>query len=504
MSEQNLSAWRDYPVSDISNSGRPSMSSSPHTSRRFLCAVPPTGKFVREDRCQTPIKKLKTISLRPPIDILYCAGSIEAAGCPVLFRDYSAEDVGWDIFLADLVHFAPTDLILSITTLSLEKDVQAARLAKQHSSEIRTMAIGAHFNTLDIATLERFPVLDVVLRGEYEHACRELAQNVDESHILGATFRRNGEIVRNEPRPFEENLDAIPFPARHLANNSLYTRPDTGAIQTSIVTNRGCPFHCTYCLANQVAGTRNRYRSVENVMSEIRYCVETLGIKNFLFRSELFTQNKRWVIDLCRAIIASGLDISWACNSRVDTITPELLEWMHRAGCWIMAFGVESGEQATLDRVGKRAKVEDALTAVQMSRTAGIRSSVYLLIGLPWDDASTIDKQIAFAKRLDPDFLEIFYPYPFPGTALQQEAVQLGLIAPHEIPTVAYADPAMPTLHLTKDQLVYHRTRALRQFYLRPRTILRTVSRLRSIPEGLRYLRAGFEQLFVHRGESTT
>jgi radical SAM superfamily enzyme YgiQ (UPF0313 family) len=169
-----------------------------------------------------------------------------------------------------------------------------------------------------------------------------------------------------------------------------------------------------------------------------------------------------------------------------------------------MAFGVESGEQATLDRVGKRAKVEDALTAVQMSRTAGIRSSVYLLIGLPWDDASTIDKQIAFAKRLDPDFLEIFYPYPFPGTALQQEAVQLGLIAPHEIPTVAYADPAMPTLHLTKDQLVYHRTRALRQFYLRPRTILRTVSRLRSIPEGLRYLRAGFEQLFVHRGESTT
>lgn len=469
-----------------------------------MCAVPPTGKYVREDRCQTPIKKLKTISLRPPIDLLYCAGSIEATGCKVLFRDYSAEEVGWEAFLDDLATFSPTDIVLSITTLSLEKDLEAARLAKEHSPHIRTIAIGAHFNTLDKATLERFPVLDIVLRGEYEHACRELACNIDESRVLGATYRRDGEIHRNETRPFEENLDVIPFPARHLAKNSLYTRPDTGEIQTSIVTNRGCPFHCTYCLANQVAGTRNRYRSVENVMAEIQHCVETLGITSFLFRSELFTQNKRWVIDLCKSIISSGIKISWACNSRVDTITPELLEWMRRAGCWIMAFGVESGDQATLDRVGKRAKVEQALAAVDMARAADIRSSVYLLIGLPWDDATTIDKQISFAKRLDPDFLEIFYPYPFPGTALQKEAVELGLITPDEIPTVAYADPAMRTLHLTKDELVYHRTRALRQFYLRPRTILRTVSRIRSLPEALRYFRAGFEQLFVHHGESAT
>jgi anaerobic magnesium-protoporphyrin IX monomethyl ester cyclase len=480
------------------------MTTSSTNPRRFLCAVPPTGKYVREDRCQTPIKKLKTISLRPPIDLLYCAGSVEAAGCQVLFRDYSAEELSWDDFLQDLATFLPTDLLLSITTLSLEKDLEAARLAKEHSHDIRTIAIGAHFNTLDRETLERFSVLDVVLRGEYEHACRDLASDVDLSQVLGATYRRDGVIHQNETRPFEENLDALPFPARHLAKNELYTRPDNGAIQTSIVTNRGCPFHCTYCLANQVAGTRNRYRSVENVMAELTYCVETLGIANFLFRSELFTQNKRWVTDLCKAIIASGLKISWACNSRVDTITPELLGWMRRAGCWIMAFGVESGDQETLDRVGKRAKVEDALAAIQMARAADIRSSVYLLIGLPWDDVAAIDRQISFAKRLDPDFLEIFYPYPFPGTALQREAIELGLIAPDEVPSVAYADPAMRTLHLTKEELVYHRTRALRRFYLRPRTILRTVSKLRSLPEALRYLRAGCEQLFVHQGESAT
>ena len=480
------------------------MTTSSTNPRRFLCAVPPTGKYVREDRCQTPIKKLKTISLRPPIDLLYCAGSVEAADCHVLFRDYSAEELGWDDFLQDLATFLPTDMLLSITTLSLEKDIEAARLAKEHSQSIRTIAIGAHFNTLDRETLERFPVLDVVLRGEYEHACRDLASNVDLPQVLGATYRRDGEIYQNKTRPFEENLDALPFPARHLAKNELYTRPDNGAVQTSIVTNRGCPFHCTYCLANQVAGTRNRYRSVENVMAELTHCVETLGITNFLFRSELFTQNKRWVTDFCKAIIASGLKISWACNSRVDTITPELLGWMRRAGCWIMAFGVESGDQETLDRVGKRAKVEDALAAIQMARAADIRSSVYLLIGLPWDDVAAIDRQISFAQRLDPDFLEIFYPYPFPGTTLQREAIELGLIALDEVPTVAYADPAMRTLHLTKEELVYHRTRALRRFYLRPRTILRTVSKLRSLPEALRYLRAGCEQLFVHQGESAT
>jgi len=474
------------------------------SSRKVLCVVPPTGKFVREDRCQTPIKKLKTISLRPPIDLLYCAGSLESAGCEVLFRDYAAEECAWGDYERDLQQFRPDLVLISITTLSLSPDLEAAVIAKRLSPTTRTAAIGAHFNVLDQEVLQQHPALDLCLRGEYEGTCAELGSGMPIPQILGVTWRpSSGEIIRNDARPFEQNLDSFPFPARHLARNELYTCPDTRKPQASIVTNRGCPFSCTYCLANQVAGTRNRYRTVENVMAEIRLCVETLGIRSFLFRSELFTQNKRWVIELCRQIIDAGLDIEWACNSRVDTVNEELLSWMRRAGCWVMAFGVESGDQATLDRVQKKAKVEDAFKAIAMCRAAGIRSSIYLLIGLPWDTHASISAQGKFARELDPDFLEVFYPYPFPGTPMHRLAEESGLIEPGEFPAQAYSDPVMPTQHLSIEELKQLRTRLLRSFYLRPRFIVRTLGRIRSLPELFSYVRAGTGQLFsVAEGEA--
>ncbi|MBI3735866.1 radical SAM protein, partial [Candidatus Sumerlaeota bacterium] len=406
---------------------------NPHL--KVLGIVPPTGKFIREDRCQTPIKHLKTIALRPPVDLLYAAGSFEAAGANCVVRDYPGEELGWSDLEKELRSFQPDMLVMSITTPSLHDDMKAAELAKQVDSKIITIAKGAHFNTLDVKSLEKYPALDVVLRGEYEETCRELAEGKPLSEIQGLTYRAGGDrIVKNPDRPFVDNLDAIPFPARHLAKNDLYRRPDTGELQTTILTNRGCPFHCIYCLANQVSGTKNRYRSVENVMGEIRECVEKHGIRNFLFRSDLFTQNKKWVINLCKAIIDSGLNIEWASNSRVDTVNPEVLGWMKKAGCWIIAFGVESGNQETLDKIDKSAKAEDAFKAVQMVREAGIKSSVYLLIGLPWDTRETIAEQMEFARKLNPDVLEYFYTYPFPGTPLYDVCVKEGLIKEGDIP----------------------------------------------------------------------
>ena len=230
-------------------------------------------------------------------------------------------------------------------------------------------------------------------------------------------------------------------------------------------------------------------------MAEIRECVEKHGIRNFLFRSDLFTQNKGWVIELCQAILASGLKIAWACNSRVDTITPEALDWMKRAGCWIIAYGVESGDQATLDRINKKAKVEDAERAIAMTRRAGIRSSIYLLMGLPWDTPELIDKNVRFAKRLDADFFEIFFVYPFPGTPLYATFVELGLLRDGEIPRAAYAEPAIPGLTLGIEEFTKLRKRAMRQYYLRPRFILRTLAGARSPREIGNYIKYGVRML---------
>lgn len=464
--------------------------------KRVFCIVPPTGRFIREDRCQTPVEKLRTVALRPPIDLLYAAACFEEKGAECRMVDYPAEDWGWERLEADLEAFAPDMVVMSITTPSFEADMKAASLVKRVLPSAVTVAKGAHFNTLDMQALEAHRDLDAGLRGEYELTCKELAEGKPLAEIEGLTWRdSDGRIVRNPPRGLPDDLDQIPYPARHLARNELYLRPDTGEAQTTLVTNRGCPFSCTYCLANQVSGLKNRYRSVDNVLGEIRECVEQHNVRNFLFRSDLFTQNKKWVRELSEGILDLELDISWACNSRVDTINPEVLGYMKRAGCWIIAFGVEKGDDESLEKINKKATVEQARKALAWTREAGIKRSMYLLFGLPDDDEAVLESDIRFAKEVDPDFLEIFYPYPFPGTPLYQEAVEKGLIRDGEIPREAYGMPAMATTKIPIERLARLRTEGLRKFYMRPRFVARTLAGVRSPREFMNFTRYGMVQL---------
>lgn len=469
-------------------------------SARALLIVPPTGRFIRESRCQTPIDELKTIALRPPIDLLYAAAAFERGGAECRLTDYPAEGLGWDDLRREIEAFQPTFLIIEATTPSLEKDLETAAVAKAVAPDIVTVAKAAHFNIFDREAFDGRPALDAVLRGEYEWACEELARGETFESIAGLTWRDrsaggDGAVRRNPDRPFEPDLDKFPFPARHLIKNELYIRPDTGEPQTTVVTNRGCPYGCVFCLAGQVAGKKNRYRSADNVVAELRECVERHGVRSFLFRSDLFTQRKEWVVDLCRAIIDAGLDIDWAANSRVDSLDEEMLGWMKRAGCWILAFGVESGVPEHLRLMRKKVEPEQSVRAIRLARKAGILSSVYMLMGMPWESEASIRANIRFFSRLDADFTEIFYIYPFPGTPLYELAVSEGLLAPGEIPADAYAAPAMATRHLTREQLAQWRKRALRRFYLRPRYLSRTLWRAVRERTLLNYIRYGFQEL---------
>lgn len=471
--------------------------------RRVLLLVPPTGLFIREDRCQTPIEELKTVALRPPIELMYTAAMFERGGCECRLRDYPAERLSWDKLAEEIREFQPDLLLISATLPSLESDLQAATLAKEIDPAIITAAKGAHFNIFDRETLTQFRHLDLVLRREYEYACLELAQGKPFNEIAGITFRNeNGEIIRNPERPFIENLDELPFPARHLVKNELYVRPDTMEPQTTVVTNRGCPYNCIFCLSGQIAGRKNRMRSVDNIVAELRECLTRFKIRNFLFRSDLFTANRQWVINLCQRLIdefssssTRTLPIQWSCNSRVDTLDEEMLDWMRRAGCWLIAFGVEKGSNEMLEKINKRTTIEAARRAVAMTKKAGIKSSIYLLFGLPWDTPEVLQQDINFAIELDADFLEIFYVYPFPGTPLYQQAIELGLLQPGEFPTSAYSAPAMPSLYLSREELMKWRRRALRQYYLRPRFIYRTLRRAGSLKAVANYARYGLIQL---------
>jgi radical SAM superfamily enzyme YgiQ (UPF0313 family) len=463
--------------------------------KKALLIVPPTGKYIREDRCQTPIEEFSTIALRPPIDLLYMGGTLEKAGVECRLRDYPAEELDWAAFESDFRQFLPDLLIMSITTPSLAKDMEACRIAKSIKPECLTIAKGAHFNLNDRGALETYPQLDLVFRGEYEMAVGEVALATDLGTVLGITWRNGTEIRQNEDRPLLLDLDLVPYPARHLARNELYFRPDTGAPQTSVVTSRGCPSKCIFCLAPKISGSRVRRRSPENILGELQECVERHGIRDFLFRSDLFTMDRKWVLDLCQLIVDARLDIRWSCNSRVDTLDDARLEAMKRAGCWLIAFGVESGSEELLKKMRKGASVDQARRAMDLCRKAGMKSSIYLLVGLPWETEETFRETSNLAVELNPDFLEIFYPYPFQGTELYDIAVREGLLEDGSFPEESYSRPSFKTYNFSIEELSHMRRRLLRRFYLRPGYIFRTLKSTRSPKVFANYVRYGVRQL---------
>ena len=464
--------------------------------KRVLLAIPPTGKFIREDRCQTPIDKLKTVVSRPPMDLMYMASGLEQKGVTCIIRDYPVLDLTWDAYRKDIQEFNPELIIICITTPSLPDDMEACKIAKEVKPSVIIAAKGAHFNTQDEKTLTKYPLLDICFRGEYEFIPGQLAQTDDWSTVKGITYRKGEQIIRNPDQGYIQDLDSIPYPARHLTDNNLYYRPDSGEPQTNIITNRGCPFLCIYCLSRQVAGNKLRARSPENILGEIRECVEKYNIRNFLFRSDTFTMDKKWTINLCNLIAGSGLNVQWTCNSRVDTIDEDRLIAMKKAGCWLIAFGIEAGTEEMLKNLKKGANLEQARAAMKLCKKVGIRTSIYLLIGTPWETKESFKQTIDFGLELDPDFVEFFYVYPFPGTDYYDEVVKLGLMKPGEFPDEAYDSPVIPSLKLTKDELATLRKIAIRRFLLRPGYILHTLKNVRSPKEIGNYIKYGLGQLF--------
>lgn len=463
--------------------------------KKALLIVPPTGLYIREDRCQTPIERLATVAPRPPIDLLYIAAVLEQAGVECQVRDYPMIKGDWGSLEQDLRNFHPDILILSITTPSIENDLIAAEIAKKIDPEIITIAKGAHFNYLDKATLSQFPSLDIVTRGEYELTFKDIVTQSDLTQVLGITYSVNGKIYRNPDRPFLENLDELPFPARHLIDNKMYVRPDTGEPQTTLIAHRGCPFQCIFCLSTQVAGTRLRLRSPENIIKEIQQCISSFGIKNYLFRADTFTLNKNWTMELCQKIKQAKLDIAWSTSTRVDAVDEQLLKEMKSAGCWLLAFGIETGDNSILELIGKKNSLEEARQAIKLCKKVGIKTSLYFLLGLPWESEKTFNTTVSFAKELNPDFVEFFYVYPFPGTKLYQYVVDHGLLKPGEIPKTAYDGPAFPSFYLSLSELAKLRERALLSFYFRPGYLIRTLKNAGSFKQMFNYIRYGIKQL---------
>ncbi len=460
-------------------------------SKRILLIYPPSPVLNREDRCQQPTKELLVIPPLPPTDLMYLAAIAEQAGFKAKIKDYS---LGGD-FIKDVQDFAPDYILANVATPTFKSDMEALAKAKSVLPSAKIIVKGATFLTYNINVIYENPFIDYVIMGEPELTLKEILEGIPNKDILGICYSENNQGVKNELRPFNEDLDSLPFPARHLVDNSIYTRPDNGKVQGVIKVSRGCPYHCFFCLATPVSGAKVRMRSAENIIAEIKECVEKYNIKNFVFWSDIFNINRDWTIDLCKKIIDSGLKITWSANTRANTMDDEMASYMYKAGCRLASIGVESGSQEVLDNIGKKITLDDIRNTVKILKKNKIKIYNYFVIGLPWETEKTVEETIKFAIELDSNFISFYTAAPLPGTRFFAYAMMNKLVDSNLDFDSAYYVPTVRSHELSKERIFELHKQAVRRFYLRPKFILKTLLELRSFVEFKNYFKAGISLL---------
>ncbi len=460
-------------------------------AKKILLIYPPSPVMNREDRCQQPTKDLLVIPPLPPTDLMYLASIAEQQGLEAMIRDYS---LGGN-FEEDLKEFKPDYLLLNVATPTLQSDLDCLKIAKKICPKIITIAKGAVFLTFNSEILLKNKALTYIISGEAEETLKELLSgDVEINDILGL-WHRDGLVAKfNGVRPFIQNLDELPFPARHLIDNNIYRRPDNNNVQAVIKVSRGCPHHCFFCLATPTSGSKVRMRSPENIIAEIRECITKYNIKNFIFWSDIFNQDREWTMNLCKKIIDSGLKFTWSANTRADTADERMAKYMHKAGCRLVSIGVESGSQYILDKIGKGTTINEIRDTVKAFKKAKIKVYNYFVIGLPWDDEDTINETINFAIELDSDFVSFYTATPLPATRFYHY-VKNELHEEIESFENSYYEPCISTYLLSKERILELHKRAVKAFYLRPLYILKMLVKIRSFYEIKSYFMAGMKIL---------
>jgi radical SAM superfamily enzyme YgiQ (UPF0313 family) len=351
----------------------------------------------------------------PPLGLAYVAAALRLAGHDVEILDAYALDWSWARFGQHIAAARPAVLGLSAMTPVADVAAQAARLARPHVGRI--LLGGPHPTAVHHAVFDEMPELDAAIAGEAEESAPALlawwAGGSAGPPPPGALLR-GWPLVEAEPPA----LAQIPLPARDLLPMGSYryllaTRPGFATMLTS----RGCPFSCSFC-DKSVSGSRWRARSPVEVVDELELLERDYGVGFVNFYDDNFTLRRDRVVGICEELLRRGLRVEWKCEGRVDGVDLPLLRLMRRAGCRTVAYGVESGNQATLDLLRKDVTVAQAPAAFAATRAAGLRSLAYMILGAPGEGEAEVAESLRFCRALGADYVQFSSLMPMPGTPL--------------------------------------------------------------------------------------
>jgi len=426
---------------------------------------------------------------QPPMGLALLAAVLEETGHTVIIIDANALDLTLEQVAA---RAAGADVLgLTAMTPSIGLTLATAAHLREALPQAKIILGGAHATLLPEETLASAPALDVIVRGEGEVSTPALLAALENGTPLdkvpGITFRNDGKIVHTAAETEIVDVETLPFLAYHLLPRGVYRpHPPHGREMpfAAVIASRGCPYHCSYC-SKPVFGNTFRGQSPARVADELEHLVRDFGVREVAFYDDVFTLNRQRVVGICEEILRRGLKLHWSCESRVNLVDAEMLQLMRRAGCYTIAYGIESAAPEVLAGLDKNATPEQAAEAVRMTRRAGIQVIGYFMIGSPGETGATIRTTLDFAKSLKLDYAQFSVTTPFPGTRLYERYLAEGYGT--EIPwenfvyasTDGAATPVFASAELNRDDLIAWSARAYREFYLRPGYVWQRLSGIR-------------------------
>lgn len=438
-------------------------------------------------------------------------GAILQSEHKIAIIDANAERMDWKTFAKKIEEYQPKYYMTQVTAPTLENDMYGCFLAKARGA--LTIAFGTHVTPIPRETMRPYPALDFILLGEPDLTIRDLLDHlegkvdqrpahiqklfaehdpfykpsfhedgtVDLSGIKGLVWRNGDTVEVNLTRPFIKNLDDMPHPLHHLLPWQKHRMPLIKGPFTFIVTSRGCPAGCTYCIKHVSYQYSVRVRSPEHIMEEM-WILKKMGINNIHMYADLFTVNRDQVMGLCQQMIEQNIQLKWTCNSRVDYVDEELLQMMGKAGCRLISWGIESGNEQILRHARKGAYPDKAERALTWAKQAGIMNWGYFIIGLPGETVESIQDTIAFSKKLPLDIALFHVAAPYPGTPFFFEVVENGWFRPGTRWEQVDMDKGtvLDYENLKAEELLYWQKRAFREWAFRPGPVLTYLKMLMS------------------------
>lgn len=320
----------------------------------------------------------------------------------------------------------------SCMTCNYLPGLQFAALVKKANPDIITVFGGPHpsFQAKDIV-MQHGDAVDIVVRGEGEYSFRELVEKLRKKESLstveGITYRGNGKIIETPNRPFIQDLDALPHPAREVMETKRYSESERGCL----ITSRGCPWRCLYCSTSQFHGHTYRTHSPEYVVDEMQILAEKYNCEKIGIEDDLFTFDRKRVFEICNMILERGLKIRWGCSVRADTLDRELLEKMYEAGCSHLFIGVETVDDNVMKHIRKGLKLENVKEAIMLAKKIGFGIKASFILGLPFQKPEEGEAILKFAEEvgLNPpsDFITVNMLCPFPGSDLYENPEKYGI-----------------------------------------------------------------------------